>query len=117
MTTTQNTLIAAIVAFACTAGVSTYVLQKVKARSSSARVAVNAPRPVSDRAADPSARVAATAAPATASEGADAETGILRTPDGKPLPDADVYLSTTSLTVPIYSGPPPKVSIARTGAD
>jgi hypothetical protein len=68
------------------------VIQQVKTRSSS-RV------PVSDGAAD-------------------SETGILKTPDGKPLPDADVYLSTASVTVPVYfSTLPPKVAVARTGAD
>src|SRR6187549_3748828 len=42
MTTMQKILVAAMVAFTCTAGVSTYVLRQVKARSL-ARVAVNAP--------------------------------------------------------------------------
>ncbi|MBC8003469.1 MAG: redoxin family protein, partial [Opitutaceae bacterium] len=51
MTTTQKTLIAGIVAIACTAGVGTYVVQKVKARASSARIAVNASPRVSDGAA------------------------------------------------------------------
>ena len=64
-----------------------------------------------------STQVAATAAAPVADEGADSETGILKTPDGKPLPDADVYLSTASTAVPIYSTPPPKVAVARTGAD
>jgi len=51
-------------------------------------------------------------------EWADSETGILKTPDGKPLPNADVYLSTIAVTVPIYfSTLPPKVAVARTGAD
>jgi hypothetical protein len=98
MTTTQKTLIAAIVVFACTAAVGTYVVQQVKTRASSARVAVNASAPVSDG--------------ATYSEN-----GILKTPDGKPLPDADVFLTTASASVPIYSAPPPKVAVARTGAD
>jgi RNA polymerase sigma factor (sigma-70 family) len=57
------------------------------------------------------------AAPETA-EAADSEYGILKTPDGKPLPDAEVYLSTASVTVPIYfSTLPPKVAVARTEAD
>jgi peroxiredoxin len=97
MTTTQKTLIASIVAFAFAAGVGTYVNQQAKTRSSS--------------------RVAATAAPPVASEGAGFETGILKTPDGKPLPDAEVFLSTASATVPIYSAPSPKVAVTRTGAD
>jgi peroxiredoxin len=97
MTTTQKTLIAAIVVFACTAAVGTYVVQQVKTRASSARVAVNASPPVSG---------------ATYSEN-----GILKTPDGKPLPDADVFLTTASASVPIYSAAPPKVAVARTGAD
>jgi peroxiredoxin len=46
-----------------------------------------------------------------------AETGILKTPDGKPLPNADVYLSTTADTVSIYSTSPRKGAVARTGAD
>jgi peroxiredoxin len=51
-------------------------------------------------------------------EWADAETGIVKTPDGKPLPNAEVYLSTTTVTVPIYfTTLPPKVAVARTGAD
>jgi hypothetical protein len=45
MTTTQKTLVAAMVVFACSAGFATYVLRQVKARSSSARVAVNAALP------------------------------------------------------------------------
>jgi len=64
-----------------------------------------------------STQVAATAAPPVVAEGADSKTGILKTPDGKPLPDADVYLSTTSAAVPIYSAPSPKVAVTRTGAD
>ena len=87
MASTPKALIAGIVAVACTAGVGTYVVQQM------------------------------TAAPQAAIAGADSETGILKTPDGKPLPDADVYLSTTSATVPIYSAPPPKVAVARTGTD
>ena len=54
-----------------------------------------------------------TAAPSVAY----AETGILKTPDGKPLPNADVYLSTITDTVSIYSTSPPKGAVARTGAD
>ena len=44
MTTTQKTLTAALVVFVCTASVTTYFVRQVKARGSSARVAVNAPR-------------------------------------------------------------------------
>src|SRR6185503_3611519 len=98
MTATRKTLIATIVAVACAAGVGTYVIQQVKARASSARVA-------------------STAAPPVSAGAIYAETGILKTPDGKPLPDADVFLSTASAAVPIYSAPPPKVAVARTGAD
>jgi RNA polymerase sigma factor (sigma-70 family) len=97
MTTTQKTLIAGIVAFAFTAGVGTYVVRHVKARSS--------------------ARVATIASPAVAEGAADSVNGILKTPDGRPLPDAEVYLSTASATVPIYSAPPPEVAATRTGAD
>ena len=98
MTTTQKTLIAAIVAFAFTAGVGTYVVQQMKARSSSAQVA-------------------ATASPPVSYEATYSENGILKTLDGKPLPDADVFLTTASASVPIYSAPLPKVAVARTGAD
>jgi RNA polymerase sigma factor (sigma-70 family) len=98
MTTLQKTLITGIVALACAAGVSTYVVQQVKARASSARVAP-------------------TASPIVAAGAADSETGILKTPDGKALPDAEVFLSTTSTAVPIYSTPPPKVAVTRTQAD
>src|SRR5204863_1631952 len=98
MTTTQKTLIAGIVAFAFAAGVGTYVIQQVKTRSSSAQVA-------------------ATASPAVAVGAADSVKGILKMPDGKPLPDAEVYLSTASAAVPIYSAPPPEVAVARTAAD
>ena len=97
MTTTQKTLIAGIVAIAFTAGVGIYVVQLVKAQSSS--------------------QVAATAAPSVSAGAIYAETGILKTPDGKPLPDADVFLTTASASVPIYSAPPAKVAVARTGAD
>jgi len=98
MAANSKALIAGMVAVAFAAGLGTYAVQQVKARSSSARVAANA-------------------SPAVAAEAADAETGILKTPDGKPLPDADVFLSTAATTVPIYSAPPPEVAIARTGAD
>src|SRR5439155_2316864 len=87
MATTPKALIAGIAAVALTASVGTYVFQQV------------------------------TAAPPVAVQGADSETGILKTPDGKPLPNADVYLSTTDATVHIYEPPPPKVAVARTGAD
>src|SRR6185295_4996117 len=58
MTTIQKTMVAGFVAFACTAGVGTYVVQ----------------------------RVAATAAPPVAGEGADSETGILKTAGGAGAP-------------------------------
>src|ERR1051326_3188367 len=58
-----------------------------------------------------------TAAPSVAY----AETGILKTPEGKPLPNAEVYLSGTDAkldaTVRVYEPPNPKVGITRTGAD
>jgi peroxiredoxin len=100
MTTTQKSLIliAAIVAFAFTAGVGTYVVQRMKARASSRQVAAPAATPVSYGAAY-------------------SENGILKTPDGKPLPDVEVFLSTASTAVPIYSTPPPKVAVTRTEAD
>lgn len=53
----------------------------------------------------------------TADGAAYAETGILKTPDGKLLPDADVLLSTDSTFVHVYSTSPPKAAVARTGAD
>jgi RNA polymerase sigma factor (sigma-70 family) len=87
MAATPNALIAGIVAVALTAGVGVYVLQQM------------------------------TAAPPVAVEGADSETGILKAPDGKPLPDAEVYLSTTSATVHIYEPVSRKVAVTRTGAD
>jgi peroxiredoxin len=59
----------------------------------------------------------ATASPAGSDEAEDSVTGILKAPDGKPLPDAEVYLSTTSDTVSIYSTSPPKGALAQTGAD
>src|SRR6185503_1031620 len=99
---TRKTLIsiAAIVAFAFafTAGVGTYIVQRMKARASSAQVA-------------------ATAAPPVSYGAAYSENGILKTPDGTTLPDAEVFLSTASAIVPIYSAPGPKVAVARTGAD
>jgi RNA polymerase sigma factor (sigma-70 family) len=97
MTTTQKALIVGIVACACAAGVGTYVVQQVKARSS--------------------AQAVATASPTAAGGAADSVNGILKTPDGKPLPDAEVYLSTAAAAVPIYSAPPPEVAVTRTGAD
>src|SRR5205085_7248089 len=69
MVTTQKALIAGLVAVALTAGVGTYVIQQ------------------------------GTAAPPVALEGADSEYGILKTPDGKPLPNAEVYLSAADATV------------------
>jgi RNA polymerase sigma factor (sigma-70 family) len=107
MTTTQKTLVAGIVALAVTAGVGMYVVQKVKARSYSARVAANAAN----------AANAAPAAPAVAGGAADSVNGVLKTPDGKPLADADVFLATASAAVPIYSALPPEVAVARTGRD
>src|SRR5438067_1487638 len=62
---TQKALIAGVVAVALTASVGTYVIQEL------------------------------TAAPPVAVEGADSDYGVLKTPDGKPLPDAEVYLSGT----------------------
>jgi hypothetical protein len=62
MNATQKILIAAIVVFACTAGFTTYVVQRLKARSSSAPAGVNASPRLSAGAADPSSRVSATAA-------------------------------------------------------
>jgi RNA polymerase sigma factor (sigma-70 family) len=85
--TAPKALVAGIAAVALTAGVGTYVIQQV------------------------------TAAPPVAAQAADSEYGILKTPDGKPLPNADVYLSTASVAVPVYAAPPPKVAITRTGAD
>src|SRR5260221_880397 len=89
--TTQNALLAGVVAVALTASVGTYVIQHV------------------------------TAAPPVAVQGADSEYGILKTPDGKPLPNAEVYLSGTDAkldaTVRVYEPPYPKVGITRTGAD
>src|SRR5204862_8205237 len=64
-----------------------------------------------------SERVAVNAWPAVAGGAADSVNGVLKTPDGKPLPDADVFLSTASAAVPIYSALPPEVAVARTGAD
>src|SRR5262245_39127670 len=58
-----------------------------------------------------------TAEPPVAVEAADSETGILKTPDGKPLPNAEVYLSTTDATVHIYEPVSKKVAVTRTGAD
>ena len=87
MAATPKALIAGIAAVALTAGVGTYVVQQM------------------------------TAAPQVAVAGADSEYGILKTPDGKPLPDADVLLSTDSVFVHVYSTSPPKAAVARTGAD
>ena len=85
--TAKKALVAGITAVALAAGVGTYVIQQVIG-----------------------------AAPA-AIEAADSEYGILKTPDGKPLPDADVLLSTDSVFVHVYSTSPPKAAVARTGAD
>src|ERR1043166_4126598 len=93
---TQKTLLASI-ALTLAAGVGTYGIEQVKTRSSSHATATLAP-PASDRTEF-------------------AETGILKAPDGKPLANAEVYLSTASVTVPIYSVPPPNVSVTRTAAD
>jgi RNA polymerase sigma factor (sigma-70 family) len=87
MAVTPKGLIAGIAAVVLTASVGTYVIQQV------------------------------TAAPPVAVAGADSETGILKTPDGKPLPDADVLLSTDSVSVHVYSTSAPKAAVARTGAD
>src|SRR5258706_1314939 len=43
--------------------------------------------------------------------------GILKTPDGQPLPAAVVYLSTAFVPVPVYSDPSPKVQSTVTGRD
>jgi RNA polymerase sigma factor (sigma-70 family) len=87
ITTTQKTLIAGMVAFACATGVATYVVQQADARL------------------------------AVPEEGADSEHGILKSPDGKPLSDADVLLSSDSAFVHVYATSPPKAAVARTGAD
>jgi peroxiredoxin len=85
--TAPKALVAGIAAVALTAGVGTYVIQQLIAAS-----------------------------PVTV-EAADSEYGILKAPDGKPLPDADVLLSTDSTFVHVYSTSPPKAAVARTGAD
>ena len=85
--TAPKALVAGIAAVAITAGVGTYVIQQV------------------------------IGAPPVAAEAADSEYGILKTPDGKPLPDADVLLSTDSTFVHVYATTPPKAAVARTGAD
>ena len=34
---------------------------------------------------------------------------VLRTSDGKPVPNADIYISTASVSVPVYGDPSPKI--------
>ncbi|HUR46330.1 MAG TPA: sigma-70 family RNA polymerase sigma factor [Candidatus Saccharimonadales bacterium] len=41
----------------------------------------------------------------------------LRTPDGKPVPSADIYISTFAVPVPVYSQPSPKVLSTQSGKD
>jgi RNA polymerase sigma factor (sigma-70 family) len=85
--TAPKAFVAGIAAVALTAGVGTYVMEQV------------------------------TAAPPVAAEAADSEYGIVKTADGKPLPDAEVLLSTDSVFVHVYSTSPPKAAAALTGAD
>ena len=91
MTTLQKSLIAGALALALAGGVTTILLTK----STDAREGF----------------VAADVAPT------DSITGIVRAPDGKPLRNAQVFLSTASAAVPIYSDPPPEVISTVTGSD
>src|SRR5204862_2207647 len=61
--------------------------------------------------------IAAVAPPAPARTTNKAVSGILKTPDGRPLANARVYLSTESVPVPVYAAPPAEVGSAVSGAD
>jgi len=54
--------------------------------------------------------------PAETTATASAVTGILKSPDGQPLPNAAVYLSTGFVPVPVYAEPSKKVQATRTSA-
>jgi RNA polymerase sigma factor (sigma-70 family) len=91
---------AAVIAFAFIAGVGTYLVQQRKVARS------------------PSTPAAAPATPARADLPlANSISGIIKTPDGQPLPNAQVYLSTLSVAVPVYSVPAAEVPSTITGPD
>jgi RNA polymerase sigma factor (sigma-70 family) len=102
MTTLQKSLIAGALALVLSGGVGTYLVVQ------------------HSRVAGPPATAVA-AAPATAADAniasADSISGILKTPDGKPLPNAEVILSTASAAVAIYAAPSPEVVATVTGRD
>jgi len=100
MTTLQKGLIASAVAFAVIGGGATYLVHHFRAaRSSFVAVA------------------AASSSPATKDGAASTVSGILKTPDGKPLPNAEVFLSTDLTAVPVYSAPSAEVASTVTGRD
>jgi len=99
---TAKSLIAGALAFAFVGGVGTYVVVQ---HSRAARAPVVA---VAAAAANPGEANLASA---------DAVSGILKTPDGKPLPNAQVFLSTASAAVAVYSAPSPEVLATTTTRD
>lgn len=103
MTTLQKTLIAGALALAFTTGIGTLVFLKVRAaKTSSAQAnAANAPALINE--AQPAA--------------ADSVSGVLESPDGQPLVNAQIFLSTAATPVPIYAPPSPDVLSTTTDRD
>lgn len=92
MTTLQKSLMAGAIALAVAGGVTTLLVTKsTNARAELAAAAGEVP--------------------------ADFVIGNVKAPDGKPLRNALVFLSTASVAVPIYTDPPPEVVSTVTGRD
>jgi RNA polymerase sigma factor (sigma-70 family) len=99
MTTLQKSLIAGALALALVAGIGTSIIHHSRGHSAPLMAAA----PALPGGADPSL--------------AGSVGGTLRTPEGKPLANAQVFLSTASAAVPVYAAPSPDVVSTVSGGD
>lgn len=93
----------AVVVVACAGGAGTLVVQNWNSAQPDSATATATPAPA---VADKAGQAAPTAV-----------TGILKAPDGKPLAGAEVFLSTVSDKVPVYSEPSGQVVSTVTAGD